>query len=190
VGVVCLVTCAVPAAAQTGVPPRLVFDAGLLARLRTLAAGLHDEIVLCLTGALDGQTVVAIGFVMPDPHLSDSDRASFGPCPNAAVAIWHNHPLERRSPEASAIEPSYARPQGDPNSSPRDFCALSETDIRTAAREGYPFVVVAVDGETWCWWSRDEVLALARRKAMRGDPVPGQVVSGFHRPAFPTSQRP
>lgn len=173
-------TLATPAAAlprQPDPPTRLVLDPGLFARLRTLAAGLHHEIVLCLTGSVEGETAVATGFVMPDPHRSDSDGASFGPCPNTPVAIWHNHPLdlEERLGMAGSGAPSYARPRGDPSVSPRDLCALSETDIRTTAREGYPFVVVAVDGETWCWWTRDQVLALAKRRTARGDPVPGQI---------------
>jgi hypothetical protein len=184
VAALCLVTAAARAAAATplpDLPSRLVFDSGLLTRLQTLAAGLHSEIVLCLTGSVKGPAVVATGFVMPEPHLSDSDRASFGPCPGEPVAIWHNHPLEGRPRTAGASEPSYARPRGDPNASPRDLCALSETDIRTAARDGYPFVVIAVDRETWCWWTREQVLALARRRAVRGDPVPGQLESGSPR---------
>lgn len=188
VAVLSLVTFTAPAAAlppEPSPPTRLVVDSGLLARLRTLAAGLHNEIVLCLTGSVDGQTAVATGFVMPDPHLSGPDGASFGQCPGTPVAIWHNHPLEERPVAAgSSAEPSYARPRGDPGASPRDFCALSETDIRTAAREGYLFAVVAVDGETWCWWTRDQVLALAKRRAVRGDPVPGQVESGALRADF------
>lgn len=188
VAVLCLMTLAATPAAGVARPPepdypsRLVFDAALLARLRALAAGLHNEIVLCLTGSVGGPTAVATGFTMPDPHLSDSDRAAFGPCPSEAVAIWHNHPLEGRPATAAPAEPAYARPRGDPNASPRDLCALSETDIRTAAREGYPFAVIAVDGETWCWWSRDQVRKLAARKALRGDPVPGQIESRTRAP--------
>ena len=186
VAVACLVSFAAPTAAlplESDLPPRLVFDSGLLARLRTLAAGLHHEIVLCLTGSADGQTVVATGFVMPDPRLSESDRASFGPCPDAAVAIWHNHPLVAPpAPTGSAVS-SYGRPLADPGASPRDLCALSETDIRTAAWEGSPFVVVAVGADTWCWWTRGQVQNLAARKAIRGDPVPGQIESrAAHKP--------
>jgi len=159
------------------VPARLSLDPGVLARLRTLAAGLRNEIVLCLTGSVRGSTAIATGFTMPDPQLSTLDRASFGPCPGEAVAIWHNHPLEEgiRSPSADAT--GYARPRGDPNVTPRDLCALSETDIRSAAAGGLPFVVVGVDADTWCWWSRDQVRKLAARNAARGDPVPGQIES-------------
>jgi hypothetical protein len=143
-----------------GPPVRLALDPGLLARLQTLAAGLQTEIVLCLTGTTQGDTVVATGFIMPDPQLSASDHATFGPCPTEAVAIWHNHPLETRV-----------------SMTPRELCALSETDIRTASQVGQPFVVVAVDASTWCWWSRDQVRDLARRNALRGDPVRGQISS-------------
>jgi len=160
-------------------PVRLILDPGLLARLQTLAGGLQTEIVLCLSGTTRGDTVVATGFTMPDPQLSASDHATFGPCPKESVAIWHNHPLETRISATVPGAPGYARPLGDPNVTPRELCVLSETDIRTASKVGQPFVVVAVDASTWCWWSREQVRDLAARNALRGDPVPGQVFSSF-----------
>jgi len=69
----------------------------------------------------------------------------------------------------------FARPRGDPNMTPRELCALSNTDIRTAAANDQPFIVVSVDRETWCWWSRDQVRNLAASNALRGDPMPGQI---------------
>jgi hypothetical protein len=158
-------------------PVRLVLDPGLLVRLQTLAAGLQSEIVLCLTGTTNGATAVATGFTMPDPQLSASDHATFGPCPKEAVAIWHNHPLETRASTAAQGAPGYARPRGDPNMTPRDLCALSETDIRTASQGSQPFVVVAVDANTWCWWTREQVRNLVARNALRGDAMPGQIFS-------------
>ena len=158
-------------------PPVLVLDPGLLVRLQTLAGGLQAEIVLCLSGTTHGDTVVATGFTMPDPQLSASDHATFGPCPKEAVAIWHNHPLETRISTTMQGAPGYARPLGDPNMTPGQLCALSETDIRTASKAGQPFVVVAVDASTWCWWSREQVRNLAVRNALRGDPVRGQISS-------------
>lgn len=171
---------ALPAPATAGVrdpdpPTRLVVEAGLLARLRVLATGLHNEIVLCLTGSLDGGTAVATGFVMPQPVRSDADAASFGPCPAATIAIWHNHPLAAAPRVAGSPQSAYARPLGDPDASARDLCALSDTDIRTAARDGYPFVVVAAGGDAWCWWTRDQVRKLAARNVLRGAPLPGQI---------------
>lgn len=179
VAVACLSMFAPPAGALSpggDVPRRLVLESGLLVRLRTLAEGLHNEIVLCLTGAADSLSVVATGFVMPYPRLSSSDRASFGPCPDATVAIWHNHPLVAPREPGSALS-SNRRPMADPDASPRDLCALSDADIQAAARAGSPFVVVAVGADTWCWWSSTQVHALAERQAMRGDPVPGQIES-------------
>jgi len=178
--VVCLATLVASSVARTAEPERptrLILSPGLLARLQTLAAGLHAEIVLCLTGLVDGATATATGFVMPDPYRSDSDRASFGTCPALSVAIWHNHPLSAAVGAMTANEPGYGRPRGDPNASPRDLCALSETDIRTAAREAHPFVVISVDGATWCWWSRHQVRKFAVGHALRGDPIPGQIVT-------------
>jgi hypothetical protein len=156
-------------------PAALLLDSGLLARLRTLAGALRSEIVLCLTGTVSGDSVVATGFVMPEPYSSRPDGAAFGPCPSGSVAIWHNHPVDDPPGTARGADPSYRRPRGDSVSSAREYCALSQTDIRTVARDGYPFAIVAVDSDTWCWWSREQVLALAQRGAGRGDPVFGQI---------------
>ena len=145
-------------------PAQLVLDSSLHARLGVLAAGLRTEIVLCLTGSRDGPTAVATGFLMPEPKASSAERATFGSCPATSVAIWHNHPLEGLG-------------GGDPHANPRDLCALSETDIRTAAHAGVPFAVVAVDANTWCWWTHDQVRNLDAQHALRGDPVSGQIES-------------
>ena len=158
-------------------PVRLVVDSSLLVRLQTLAAGLQSEIVLCLTGTVNGAEAVVTGFTMPEPRLSASDHATFGPCPTEALAIWHNHPVETRATTAMQGGHGYARPRGDPNVTPRDLCALSATDIRSASHGSQPFVVVAVDAKTWCWWSREQVRNLAARNALRGDAVPGQISS-------------
>lgn len=145
-------------------PVRLVVDSILLVRLQTIAAGLENEMVLCLTGTVKGAEAVVTGFTIPAQQVSTSDHATVAPCPRDAVAIWHNHPLE-------------APPGSDPNLTPRDLCALSETDIRTTSQGSHYFVVVAVDANTWCWWSRDQVRNLARLNSLRGDPVPGQISS-------------
>ena len=145
--------------------PKLVLDSSLHARLGVLAAGLRTEVVLCLTGSSDGPTTVATGFLMPEPKASSAEQATFGSCPATSVAIWHNHPLEA------------LREGGDPNANPRDLCALSETDIRTAAQTAVPFVVIAVDANTWCWWSHDQIHKLDAQHVLRGDPVSGQIQS-------------
>lgn len=161
----------------TAPPVRLVVDSSLLVRLQTLAAGLQSEIVLCLTGTVDGAEAVVTGFTMPDPRLSASDHATFGPCPREALAIWHNHPLETRASTVTQDATGYARPRGDPNMTPRELCALSETDIRTTSQGSHLFVVIAVDARTWCWWSREQVRDLAARHALRGAAMPGQISS-------------
>jgi hypothetical protein len=168
-------------------PVRLVIDSSLLVRLQTLAAGLQNEIVLCLTGTVNGAEAVVTGFTMPAPQLSASDHATFAPCPKETVAIWHNHPLEERGSAAVQDAPGYARPRGDPNMTPRDLCALSATDIRTTSQGSHLFVVVAVDANTWCWWSREQVRNLAARNALRGDAVPGQISS--FQPTTPATGR-
>lgn len=152
-------------------PVRLVVDSALLARLQTLAAGLQNEIVLCLTGTVNGAEALATGFTIPAPQRSSSDHATFAPCPTAAVAIWHNHPLEVNAGD------TIARPRGDPRLTARDLCALSETDIRTMSQGSHLFVVISVNAETWCWWSREQVRDLAARHALLGAAVPGQISS-------------
>jgi hypothetical protein len=153
-------------APSTPTPPpvRLVVDSSLLVRLQTIAAGLQNEMVLCLTGSVNGAEAVVTGFTIPAPQVSTSDHATVAPCPREAVAIWHNHPLE--APLGS-----------DPNLTPRDLCALSETDIRTTSQGSHFFVVIAIDANTWCWWSRDQVRNMAARHALRGGSVPGQISS-------------
>jgi hypothetical protein len=155
----------------TAPPVRLVVDSSLLVRLQTLAAGLQSEIVLCLTGTVNGAEAVVTGFTIPAPQRSTSDHATFAPCPTEAVAIWHNHPLEVDAGD------TIARPRGDPHMTARDLCALSETDIRATSRGSHLFVVIAVDARTWCWWSREQVRDLAARRALRGAAVPGQISS-------------
>lgn len=190
VGLLASVMTPVVARAQQPAEPRLVIAPQLLARIQTLAAGLHNEIVLCLTGTTDESTTTADGFVMPDPNVSHADRASFGSCPRDAVAIWHNHPLDPRSVAAEPTDGDRAlptlnrpRPHGDSSLRPVDLCVLSQTDIRTAAREAAPFVVVSVDRDTWCWWSLDQVRKLAASNALRGSAVPGQIaLRGSYQP--------
>jgi len=148
-----------------GPPVRLVLDPGLHVRLGVLAAGLRTEVVLCLTGSSDGSTTVATGFLMPEPRASSAEQATFSSCPATSVAIWHNHPLEGLGRG------------GDPNANPRDLCALSEIDIRTAAQTAVPFVVIAVDAHTWCWWNHDQIHKLDAQHALRGDPVSAQIES-------------
>src|SRR5438876_11800424 len=80
-GVIALVTAL--ALALSGPPPtppaRLVVEPGLLSRLQTLAAGLHNEIVLRLTGATNGDTDVALGLTAADRLVSSADRARLAP---------------------------------------------------------------------------------------------------------------
>lgn len=158
---------------------RLVIDAGLLARLQVLAAGLHHEIVLCLTGSIDGATARATNFEMPDPRVSQAYRAEFGPCRAGSLAMWHNHPL------VDPISPS----RGDPGVRPRDLCALSDTDIQNATSDGPPFIMIGVDADTWCWWSRDQVRRLAAGNALHGAAVAGQVVARGATDALPSRQQ-
>jgi hypothetical protein len=148
---------------------RLVIERPLLAKLQTLAAGLHVELVLCLRGVPAGNDMRLTDFSMPEQRVATADRSSFLPCPDNTAALWHNHPISDQS-----TYPNARRPRGEPVPA-RELCALSRSDIRTTARLGYPFVVVSVDAETWCWWTLEQVERLERQKSTLGRPIAGQV---------------
>lgn len=151
-------------------PPRvLVVEPELLSKLKTLAAGLHAEVVLCLRGSVSADTARATDFYMPAPRLSTSTRAVSDGCPSGALAAWHNHPAGR---------PGSARPGGDAwlptgsrGRSAGRLCVLTRRDIETARRLELPFVMVGVDEGTWCWWSLAQV---RRMREAPGRPVRGQ----------------
>ncbi|MCG8469787.1 MAG: hypothetical protein MJB57_16540 [Gemmatimonadetes bacterium] len=161
-------------------PTKLVVEPQLLARLQTLAAGLHNEIVLCLDGRVRGDTAFASTFDMPTPRESSPTRSSFDPCPPGTLASWHNHPPSVGPARTVRATLSAARRA-------QRLCVLSETDIATARRLGYPFVVVAVDGRTWCWWTLAEVEAFASSSIAPGPPAPGRIASHA---AIPTWSKP
>jgi hypothetical protein len=62
---------------------------------------------------------------------------------------------------------------------------LSKTDIQTSVRFKHPFVIIGVDRDTWCWWTRDEVERLAERGVWPGLPAPERLVT---RDEVPSSQ--
>ena len=147
-------------------PSELVIEPALLTRLQTLAEGLHREIVLCLEGRVWGDRAIVTDFVMPTPRLSTPTRSSFDQCPAGTLASWHNHPRSAATPASS---------RHGSGSASRRLCVLSETDIRTAERLRHPFVVVAVDARTWCWWGIDEVDSFAARSISPAPPSPERI---------------
>lgn len=148
-----------------GTPTELEIEPALLTRLQTLAEGLHQEIVLCLEGRIRGDKAIVDDFVMPTPRLSTPTRSSFDRCPSGTLASWHNHPRVGTS-TVSKTNSSHAS---------RRLCVLSETDIQTAERLRHPFVVVAVDARTWCWWGIEEVDGFAARAISPAPPSPERI---------------
>jgi len=148
-------------------PSRLELEPDLLARVQTLAEGLHQEVVLCLVGHVRGDVAVVSDFVMPVPRLSTPTRSSFDRCPRKTLASWHNHPL-RGGPGAAVTGFASA-------SRARRLCVLSETDIHTAERLRHPFVVVSVDAATWCWWTLAEVDRFAEQSIAPAPPAPERI---------------
>jgi len=162
-------------------PTELTVEASLLARLQTLADGLHNEIVLCLSGHVRGDMATALDFEMPAPRESTPVRSSFDPCPPGTLASWHNHPPSPGTRVATHSDSPYAAERA------RRLCVLSETDISTARRLRYPFVVVSVNSDTWCWWSLAEVESFAADSVSPGPPAPGRVAG---RPDLPSWAHP
>ncbi len=183
----CLVACGVAALTASAMryrslrplPRDLVIELPLLTRLQTLAEGLHREVVLCLTGHVHGTTAVAADFHMPLPRLSTPTRSSFDPCPSGTLASWHNHP-----PFSGAEGPPILSPFPSRAERARRLCVLSETDIHTASRLRHPFVVVAVDAKTWCWWRLGEVDRFAEQAISPGPPAPGRLTSANEESAW------
>lgn len=161
-------------------PKQLVIEEPLLAKLQTLADGLHNEIVLCLEGSVRGDTAYAADFFMPAPTHSSPLRSVSRPCPGRALATWHNHPLVPGAPGAAGGGKWSSPPAESPGES-RDIsraerlCALSGDDIETSAALPHPFVVVGVDAHVWCWWSRVEVVGFRDRGVRLGSPEPGKL---------------
>src|SRR5207247_9343325 len=101
--------------------------------------------VLCLRGAIRGDTAVVDDFVMPDIVASAADAVQPLPCaPAITLAVWHNHPWT--GPDSSFGVRT-----------PEDLCSLSQPDIRSVVADSIPFAVVSV-GRTprpiVCWWRR------------------------------------
>lgn len=123
---------------------RLVLSPSLLRRLSLLAAGLDREVVLCLDGAVAGDTALAQEFVMPDLVSSGADAVEPRPCAPGTLATWHNHPWI--GPDSSFGVKT-----------PEDFCSLSQPDLRTVVADSVPFAVVSVGRAPRpivCWWRR------------------------------------
>lgn len=160
--------------AGSGRPSTLVLTVPLAAKLNTLADGLHNEIVLCLSGIVTGEVGRATGFVMPTPHESAPRSGSFDACSGESLAVWHNHPLtELVEGVADSARPQVRARSRRPEEA-RELCRLSGSDIRTLAAQGRPFAVVSVNRDTWCWWTLAQIRRLARLERPLGYPIPGQ----------------
>lgn len=162
------------ASAPSDSPParHLTISDPLLSKLSTLAAGLHREVILCLTGTSFGERATVRDFDMPVPSRSTQSGAAAESCPQGSLALWHNHPLV---PVLGAeTEPGIrtARPNLSPN--PRDLCTLSSKDMETARRDRPPFMAVSVDESTWCWWSLDQIEAAQSLGSPVLTSLPGQ----------------
>lgn len=149
---------------------RLMIAPSLLSRLQTLADGLSAEVILCLQGTESDSVALATDFFVPVPTSSTPTSASVMGCPAETIAVWHNHPLVRGSVLGSDRPRRFVQPPRRP----LDLCRLSKRDIATVADSRYPFAVLSVDRDTWCWWSLEQVRELRLAGRYPGYPVEGQ----------------
>src|SRR3989442_2769510 len=161
------------AAAQPAPPPadsailnsqplrRLVLAPSVMRRVSLLAAGLDREVVLCLRGAIRGDTAVVDDFVMPDIVASAADAVQPLPCAAATtLAVWHNHPWT--GPDSSFGVRT-----------PEDLCSLTQPDIRSVVADSIPFAVVSVGRRPrpfLCWWRRVQAAIDPHRKFLPRSP--------------------
>jgi hypothetical protein len=134
---------------------------------------LRAEIALCLFGSVRGDTARLDDFHMPEPTLSTANKSLVRPCPERTLAVWHNHPLDGTS--GFSLRGTW--PTTQPARQAHRLCVLSKTDIQTSVRFRHSFVIVAVDGDTWCWWTREEVERLAESEIWPGVPAPERLVT-------------
>ncbi len=155
---------------------RLVLSPSLLRRLSLLAAGLDREVVLCLDGAVAGDTALAQDFVMPDLVSSGADVVEPRPCGPGTLATWHNHPWI--GPDSSFGVKT-----------PEDFCSLSQPDLRTVVADSVPFAVVSVGRAPRpivCWWRRVQAVINRHVKFLPRFPRQWLHLSGLSGVADPT----
>ncbi len=157
-------------------PRYLVIEPAVSTKLEALAQGLHHEIALCLRGAVEGDTARADDFVMPVPRRSTAQASTFSACPAETLALWHNHPMPVGG-RPSAYLPT-RRLRSEPVTNPLSLCAMSQHDIATTVRLGFPFAVIAV-GDTWCWWTQQQVRAFDDNGLVPGPRFPTQTFRGL-----------
>lgn len=122
-------------------PHTLVIRKQMSKTLSALASGLHKEMVICGLGDVHNDTAF-VKEIWLAPILESTDStASHERCPVNTVLVWHNHPspVKIKTPEL--------------------MCYLGTLDIPTSLfTEQVPFQAVAVDENTVCWWSLQQLI--------------------------------
>ncbi len=134
-------------------PQVLTFAPHLQHNLGILAEGLANELPVCLTGEIRGDTVILDQIHIPRINHSDTVSTNYDgtTCPKNTLAFWHNHP----KPETVTF-----------SDGPNPGCWISYTDIRTSTQERRLFEIVQTSRYNWCWFTR---LQIAARVFMEGD---------------------
>src|SRR2546430_14577550 len=108
---------------------RLVLAPSVMRRVSLLAAGLDREVVLCLRGAIRGDTAVVDDFVMPDIVASAADAVQPLPCaPATTLPAGHHHPWT--GPDSSFGVRT-----------PEDLCSPRPPDLPPGAADSIPVAV-------------------------------------------------
>ena len=158
-------------AAQPELPTVLVLTERVLADLQLFAAGMQNEMILCLGGTVRGDTAVLDRWRMPrlDSSTPVSVRVVDDGCdPRRDLATWHNHPTGRCT-QLTALQ------MGSAVSG--NLCYLSAADIRSALERPTAFQILHSGPDRWCWWTLAEVRAFADSGYVVGRPAPGREVS-------------
>lgn len=133
-------------------------------RMNVLAVGLHNEVIICLTGHVADTVAVVTGFFMPRMSVSGPHRSAAQRCPEPrTMAVWHNHvPIALHYPPGCMVValggPSCFGTLAAVTPDPRDMCHMSKVDRHTARELNVPFFIVQISPTVVCWWPRSQAI--------------------------------
>jgi hypothetical protein len=146
IGLLLLALAAIPVALSA---QSLAWSPLALNRAYVVAQGMTNEVVLCGSAQLDGDSLRVTDLLPVYMRTTDTAFARGDPCPIGTVVVWHNHPWSGPMPEAGVTKPA-------------ELCSLGRTDRVTAIGTGAPWIAVSVGrgdaNYTWlCWWNRAQL---------------------------------
>lgn len=111
--------------------------------LDVVADGMTTEIPVCLRGVVHDhrKTFLVTKYEIPTILYSDTISNFYTGC-KGVMGLWHNHP--KNLPVPAGEDRTW-------------LCALSAEDLATAQAQRYPLMVVQVDKDIRCWWTREQL---------------------------------